>query len=172
MTITLPTKSDLLVVYGAENIDKWASANNDGSPTAKETRIAWAVNNAYNYVCGRLASQYNVAGFVTLPYVVFELIAKRGGIELYESPRGLVDGDPATRMLQQKSTQIEARIDQILSGQLQLLDLPSAQQPIAIPHVDNSTARFRLDPLQDYGRRFEQFDGIPCVGPNSGFYEG
>jgi len=161
MPLTLPTKSDLVLVYGDDNINRWADANNDGIPQRTAERITYAIAEAKRYVLGRLAERFPVNDWTAYPEIVFNLIAQRAGIELYSNPRGLTDGDSSAKALLAKSEQIEARIEQILAGQLKLIDLE--EQPVSTPFVNNSTASF-------YSRSNQQVEGIPCVTPCGGFY--
>ena len=161
----LPTRPDLEIVYGQANISYWASADNDEDETKKAARITWAIDRAYDYIVGRLNRRFDITTWVSIPSIIFQLIAKRAGIELYSSPRGLTDGDPATAQLNAMSVEVEARLDQILSGQLQVFDAP--QLPIDTPGINNSTAPFM------YKRRHcEQLTGEPVVTPWSPFYYG
>ena len=164
MPLTLPAQSDLNMVYGTVNINQWADADNLQDAPTITARCNWAINIAYNYILGRLSDRYDISTFVSLPAVIFELITKRAGIELYRSPRGLVDGDPATASLNSMSLEVESKLDQILSGLLQLLDAPV--NPTNVPGVNNCTARFPL------GMRYnqQQWDGTPLVDDCTQFY--
>lgn len=166
MTAALPQQSDLEMIYGATNIAQWASADNDGDITKREARVNWAIARGYDYILSRVSRRYDISTFVEFPSIVFQLIAKRAGIELYSSPRGLVDGDPATAQLNSLSLQVEVALDQIIAGVLPLIDAPV--QPTVMPGINNSGGRFSVD-----GHRHNvQHSGEPCVIPDGRFYWG
>ena len=165
MSAPLPTIADLQQIYGINNIHDWANLDNDNDPTKIANRVTWAIARGYDYILGRLNKRFDISTFVTYPSVIFQLIAKRAGIELYTSPRGIVDGDAATAQLNAISLEIEARLDQILSGQLQLLDAPVL--PISGPGVNNGNVCFR-----NYRCYPDQWTGEPIVIPYGNFYAG
>jgi hypothetical protein len=168
MAFTLPTQPDLEMIYGASNIAQWADSDNKGSKSTRDARIAWAVQEGYRYIVGRLANRIDIEQLVALPAEVFSLIARRAGIELASAPRGLVDGDPKAAQLNAQALIIETKLDQILAGQLKLLDLPDEAIPINTPGVNNSTAHYEFDALRP--RRNEQCIGVPRVVDNTNFY--
>ena len=169
----LPTVTDLQVIYGSTNVDQWADADNDADVVKKAARITWAINNAYLYISGRLCKRFDFTTFVSFPQIIFQLIAKRAGIELYASPRGLADGDAQTAQLNARSLEIESQIDQILSGQLQVIDLPVF--PVDQPGITNGGDPFRKlnnGTFQWNTHMQEQCTGEPLVIPYGAFYEG
>lgn len=159
----LPLQPDLELVVGASNVAQWADVDNDGDSTKRRARITWAINEGYTYIIGRIAPRYDITTFVTYPSIIFQLIAKRACIELYRSPRGLVDGDPAAAQLNSISLDIEAKIDLIMAGLLRLIDAPV--EPNAIPEIDNSGGL----PWNTFNSR-TQWSGEPCVTDRSVFY--
>lgn len=163
MSPPLPQKSDLEMVVGESNVSQWADVDNDGSVQKKNARVTWAIQQAYNYVTGRIACQYDITTFVTFPSIIFNLIARRACIELYRSPRGLVDGDASVNQLNSMDTQIESQIDQILAGILKLVDAPVA--PLTYPEVSNAGC---LPWMSTHNQR--QWSGDPCVIPFGNFY--
>jgi hypothetical protein len=167
MTAPLPVRSDVEIVYGAANIAQWALVDNDDDETKKDARITWAIQQAYEYIEGRLASRIQFSTFVTIPKLIFSLIAKRAGLELYSSPRGLIDGDAATAQLNTLSVEVEARIDQILSGQLKIVDDPVPA--VDYPGINNVGGSRNLMHHHDSCR---QYTGEPTVTPYSNFYYG
>lgn len=125
------TRASLNIVFGKTNIDKWADADNDQDPDKISARVAWASNKARNYIEGRLARRYSVP-FTSVPVIVINLIVSRTGIELFKSPRGLVDGNDMTAQINSINLEVESQLDQILAGTLQLID---ATRPVEIPGV-------------------------------------
>ena len=168
MAPALPVRADVEQVYGIANVSQWADLDNDGDATKITNRINWAISRGYDYILGRLSKRFDISTFVNYPSVIFQLIAKRAGIELYTSPRGIVDGDAATAQLNAMSLQIEAQLDQILSGQLQLLDAPAL--PSDGPGVYNS-----CNPFASINRRYgygDQWTGEPICIPYGNFFAG
>ena len=136
---TLPVQSDLVNIYGTSNINQWGSVDNDGDDVAIANRVTWAITQGANYVLGRLERKFAFSTFTTLPSLVFNLIVMRAGIELYKMPRGLVDGDPASAMINAQKLEVDSQLDQIISGQIDLIDLDDADTPSRIIHVNNET---------------------------------
>lgn len=163
MTAPLPQQSDLEQIIGADNVRQWSDVDNDGDRVKQANRIVWAVNQGYDYIAGRLAYRFNIGTLVAFPHIIFQLIAQRACIELYQSPRGLVDGDPANAGLNSISVQIESKLDQIIAGILQVIDAPV--QPMSTPDVENCGALR----WQDYHRQ-TQWSGEPIVIPYGRYY--
>lgn len=168
MPLTLPVRSDLEIIYGATNIAQWADADNDKDQSKIANRITWAVDQGQQYVVGRISKRFNASAFSAYPAIVFSLIARRAGIELYASPRGFVDGDPATAAIRAQDLKVETQIDQILAGQLPLVDIPVEQQPTAKPGINNSTAC--IPRLLDGRYINEQWTGEPICCDDNNFY--
>jgi len=166
MAIVLPELDDLAIIYGNANIRQWADMDNDDDTTKILQRVAYAVTEAKRYVYQRLALRYDVSLWETLPEEVFSIIAKRAGIELYATPRGLKDGTEAAKMLATISIAIEAKLEQILTGQVTLLDLPDEQQPMTWPVANNSTASF----IDEERYRRQQRTGEPYLSDDMNFY--
>ena len=147
-----PTRSDLEIIFGKSNILQWADADNvydtgvgadnDNANAAITARINWAIDQAFLYVVGRLAKRFDVAKWdcCDLPALVKNLVTMRAGIELYQAPRGLIDGDPANAQINSINLKVESQIEQILAGQLYLID---AVNPSNAPTVDGQTATNR-----------------------------
>lgn len=153
---TLPTKADLVTIVGTNNVNQWADVDNLQNQTTIDNRVTWAIQQGYNYVVGRIALRFDITTFVSLPAIVYQLIAQRACIELYQSPRGLVDGDPAVAQLNSISLLVESRIDQILAGILRVTDAPV--QPEQVPTVENA-GRLPWNRIH----AGQQWTGDPCV---------
>ena len=166
MPPALPTQANIEVIYGINNISEWSDADNDGDAVKKAARVAWAIQRGYDYILGRVYKRFDISTFTAYPAVIFELIAKRAGIELYNSPRTIVDGDSAVAQIGAMSLQIEATLDQILSGQLYLIDAPNQA-------IDNPAINTGGDPFRSINRRYgtmNQWSGEPIVIPYGNFY--
>lgn len=134
---TLPVRVDLEAVVGKSNIAQWADANNDGDDVDINARITWAIQSAADYVLGKLQNRFNFAAQETLPSACLRLVATRACIELYQAPRGLVDGDSAFQMINSMKLQIDAKLDQYNAGQLRFLD--NSNEAIQHPTTNNIT---------------------------------
>lgn len=165
MTITLPTIDDISVIYGSRNVRDWADMDNDNDSTKINARVTYAVGEAYRYIYQRLSNRFDVSSWLTLPAEVFSLIAKRAGIELYGTPRGLTDGADAQRQLAAMSIAIEAMLERILSGQMQMLDVTDETQPTQVPGCNITTAPF----VREERLRARQCTGEPVLTDDMNF---
>lgn len=134
---TLPVRSDLEAVVGKANIAQWADANNDGDDADIDARITWAIEEAASYVLGLLQNRFNFANKTTLPSACLRLIAARACIELYQAPRGLVDGDSSFQMINSMALRVDTKIDKYNAGQLRFLD--NSNEAIQHPTIENVT---------------------------------
>ena len=96
--------------------------------------------------------------FRSLPSACLNLIAARACIELYQSPRGLVDGDAAFQMISSMSLRIEAKIDQYNAGQLRFLD--NSNEAIQHPTVNLTTIPGNYELVHN----MIEIGGIPYAG--------
>lgn len=144
---TLPLQSDLIAVFGDSNITQWGDVNNTGDSSAIATRCTLMIARAYRYVSGRLNKRYNIAALATLPGLVFDTVVDKAGIELYKRPRGLVDGDPAFQMINSLALEVETRLEQMLSGILDLTDHPNP--PIESIGANNDTIPYNHEYVHD-----------------------
>jgi hypothetical protein len=166
MAITLPTADDLKLIYGSANINAWACVENDEDRTKIQEKIEWSINESYRYIYQRLAVYFDVELWVELPAEVKSLITRHAGIQLYAAPRGLSDGSEAAKLLSRVSLEIEAKLEQILAGQVRLLDVPTESAPCNLPNANNSTACF----IWDERRARQQRTGEPVLTDDMNFY--
>lgn len=131
------TRTNLDIVFGKSNIDKWADANNNGNATQIAARVAWAIAKADAHINDRLRSRGYTLPFDPVPNAIEEISNALAGCNLYGKPRGLVDGDAATEMLFAAKEEAENELTNIASG-LKRLDATyaSVSKPFVVPSSD------------------------------------
>ena len=114
-------RADSNQVFGKVNIDRWADLSNDQMDDEIDSRVAWAIQEAYDQINARLKGcRYVVPFEVTYDPVIVTLSARLTGVLLYDL-RKLVDVPDFDEMLYHRST-IERTYKQIHGGQLTLLN--------------------------------------------------
>ncbi len=161
MSITLPEREDLDNIFGAVNISKWADVNNVEDDNAIVDRVTWAVGIASNYILGKLARKYKVSGWTAFPAIIFDLVARRAGIELYRTPRGITDGPDMSGAILGIDNDLENRLNLVLAGVLVLTDLVETQ-PINSPSISNRVSRHQQRDF-GFGRDIIDTDELPWV---------
>ena len=114
------TLSDLQLVYGSNNVSKWADANNNASAGEITARVAWAIAKADSYIDDKLRRKWHELPFSPVPTTIKELSAQLAGVILYRSPRGLVDGDDSNAVMQDFRDECETMLVNILAGVVKL----------------------------------------------------
>ena len=134
-------RSDLDLIFGAENIDRYAAAPNEGDRKLIDERVDWANLNAESYVNGRLMrGRYDIP--FTKPVnvqMVIDLSASWAGIMLYATKRVASSDAPSDRMAEQRMN-AERWIKEIMAGQLKLVDMQGNELPIPISYPQGSGA--------------------------------
>lgn len=149
-TPTLPEASDLYNVFGTTNINKWADADNVGVddpedlPEGVTNRIEWAIEQAANYILSKLARKYDTASWAVFPTLIFDIVVRRAGVELYRTPRGLVDGTDMMSAMIAMHDDVENRLNLVLAGALILIDLVE-DQPHNEPGINNHADAVKFD---------------------------
>lgn len=119
--VPIVSRASIEAVFGKDNISTWADADNDQDPTTISNRIAWAANKSAAIVLGRLKKKF-VIPFPVMPSLVVEMISTRAGIELFRSPRGLVEGDVSSNQINSIDKANDALIGLVLKGRLEFTD--------------------------------------------------
>lgn len=163
------TRAMVEMIYGAANVARWADADNLDNQTTITNRIAWAIYRADLYVEGKLSLLYTVP-MNPIPALVSEWIAERAGIELYISPRGLVEGSDETAVMESRIAKLDQRIGEAVQGLIRFLDVPTTFT--TTPQYICETFQKRLDsamfdPLSPY----EQIEGVFVPLPESLWYQ-
>lgn len=116
---TYVVNEDLDTQWGKKNVDKWADADNDKDGAKILARRAWAISKAERYVNSRLkGSGYSIPFAATpdTPSEIKDLVILYAGYYLYQSPRGLVDGETTSNAMQQIKDDNEVMIRNIIAG--------------------------------------------------------
>lgn len=165
MAVTLPVRADLENIFGSVNIAKWADVNNTENDDVMEDRITWAIGIASNYILGKLARKYKVADWTVFPAIIFDLVARRSGIELYRTPRGITDGAEMSGAILEIDRELETRLNLVLAGALILIDLVG-DQPINAPAINTYISRYQQ---RDFGigREVINTDELPWIETES-----
>ena len=93
--------TDLYLAFGQANVRKWADVNNNGVNAEVTDRIAWAIENATDYLDSKLRKsryQFPLADDSTIPPILKRMAAYYAGVLLYES-RGITDVGPDGKTL-------------------------------------------------------------------------
>lgn len=126
-------RSDIELIFGANNIVLWANLDNDDvvppalPPPSIDARICWALQLAHNQINDRLNGGMYLLPFIApYPTQVVDACARLAGVFLYEG-RGVVDAH-VTPADQQPTTKVEYHrkliekfFNRILSDRIQLL---------------------------------------------------
>lgn len=152
------------LIYGANNILRWADADNDADGTKISNRIAWAANRATMFIYSKLSKRFTVP-FDPIPVLVAELICERAGVELFISPRGLITGTDEFEAIKLHMDTVNNTIKELLAGTRYLTDYTDTvtQVPKAICN----------QPIYDYpslGNPFRQIDGVYIPNGESHWY--
>lgn len=115
------SRAAIEAVFGKANIATWADTDNDQDATTISNRIAWAANKATTIVLGRLKKKY-IIPFPVMPSLVVEMICTRAGVELFRSPRGLVEGDVESNQINSINDANDQLIGMVLSGRIEFTD--------------------------------------------------
>lgn len=110
--------SDIQMVFGSTNVDKWADLNNDGNTAA---RIAWALDLATREIDERLRRGPYEVPFPTVPDTIRDMAAQLAGVYLYNS-RGITDTEDAPNPVRWHEKDVKNKLREIQTG-LRKLDL-------------------------------------------------
>lgn len=134
---TYAENTDLDIRWGKKNIDKWADADNDNDADKILTRRGWALARAERYINSRLKGYLYTVPFEAFPATppeITDLVVTFAGIYLYQSPRGLADGEDTQAAMQVEKDDVELYIRNILGGVVRLTNVTiSTQHPEVYP---------------------------------------
>lgn len=109
------TRTALELVFGAENVAKWADLDNNNVAEDIDARCGWALNLAESIVSGLLSgSTYKWDDIQSLP-VVSHLITLQAGMLLY-APRAVSDEENKTNPIRGHKEQFDMLIKRVYSG--------------------------------------------------------
>lgn len=125
--------NDVKMLYGENNVIKWADLDGNCSNAFIMNRIAWANAQAYTYINARLrGGVYKIPFEDPYPLEIVELSARWAGVLLYES-RGLADAAENTNhMLVTHKNRVIRELNEIRAG---LLRIGATEIGSSIPQV-------------------------------------
>lgn len=125
-------QSDLVLMFGESNINKWADADNDGDSGTIDARIAWACQFATDRVDNRLRGTRYAIPFSSAPNIVVQIATMLAGVCLYQTPRGLIDGDDEQDVFTALEERAEKMLDRIVNGQDKLAQNETIENRIGV----------------------------------------
>jgi len=130
------TREDIEMIFGAENVSKWADLDNDQNALKIEARVSWALCLAKERLDDKLrGSLYTIPFADPAPRTIIDVNARMAGVLLYES-RGIIDmdanGNPV-HQLAPHSKLADATIRDIIAGRIVLaVDSVSRTYPTVV----------------------------------------
>ncbi len=119
-------RSDVDLIYGKENVTKWADLNNNGNEEEIAARVTWASELSYEYTNANLADGPYDVPFEVDPdthVIIKDLSARWTGWILYES-RGFVDAEDSNEnQLKSHKQFVMDSISDIHGGNIKLIGL-------------------------------------------------
>lgn len=117
------TETDVKLMYGEININRWADLDNTGVAGTISDRIDATIEHADDYINGRFAQSKYTVPFETdhVPKLIKFLATLYVGILLYDG-RGQNATDKARDQVKNQRERFNRVLRQILSGQLTLTD--------------------------------------------------
>jgi phage gp36-like protein len=135
------TTANLNIVWGKDNIIKWADANNTLNAVDRAARIAWAIECADAYIDARLRRRGYTLPLSTVPVVIRELSARLAGIKLYGSPRGMADENGNKSPMQMQKEECDAELADIVNGYIKLdVAMTVVSRPFVVKDTDTVDA--------------------------------
>ena len=116
-------QSDIELVFGTLNVQRWADADNSGDAGVITARLDWANEYAEQEFLGRiLEGPYDPDEVrTTKPKMVIYTCASLAGVYLYDTRR-VVDSQNADEQVAKQRKNVDKWIAQIMAGQLKLMD--------------------------------------------------
>jgi phage gp36-like protein len=103
------TREEIETEFGASNVAQWADADNNEDAGAITARVAWSIAKASRRIDHELAARYETPLESETPDIIADIATTLAGVQLAESPRGLVDGEGeglALRQLEKKALEM------------------------------------------------------------------
>ena len=119
--MTYSVRADSEQIFGRTNISRWADMDNNKIDEDIDSRVSWAITEAYNQINARLKGcRYTVTFEVTIDPIIVTLSARLVGVLLYDL-RKLVDSPDFDEMGWHRAI-VERTYKQIHGGQLDLVN--------------------------------------------------
>jgi len=126
------SRSDVEMIFGADNVEKWADLDNDADTDKIAARIEWAIELSQQTIDDELrGGPYEIpfddssasGSGSGAPVLVQDATARLAGVLLYEA-RGAIDWDPddgkAGHVLQPHKDHVKRFINRVLTGRVRL----------------------------------------------------
>jgi len=111
--------SDVEMLFGETNVDKWADLDNDEDALKIAARIEWAIEEADNRIDTRMrGALYTIPFADPAPRTIETLSARLAGIALYDG-RGITDQEMDDRMAAHRKL-VETTFGELISGKIRL----------------------------------------------------
>ena len=126
----ISNKQDIEYIFGKDNVEQWGNPDNEEDYATVEARIDQANLYAESEFLGRIAEgPYSIDDVRTIkPKMVITICASLAGAWLYDTRR-VVDSNPDTDNIAQQRKNANRWIQQIMAGQLKLID-PTTYVPL------------------------------------------
>jgi hypothetical protein len=126
------TREDAELVFGQDNIQLWADADNDNTALSN-SRVEWALKKAFRVINGKFYRSRYVVPFDTadVPELINELSAMLSGIFLFDTRRVVDAVNPDDQVSQQRMDS-EKMTASILAGTMDLLLADGTEAPQGI----------------------------------------
>lgn len=118
--MTYATTTNLDLVFGIENLNRWADLDNNKNPNTIAERKEWALETAEDYINGRFAQSKYLVPFSDCPKLIKHLTCLYAGILLYDG-RGQNATEKARDQVSRQRKEFDRLLRQILSGQVTLI---------------------------------------------------
>lgn len=112
--------TDLDLTFGASNITKWADADNTNDSVKITARKLWARNRATNHINTKLRKTIYTVPFASPPQELVDMTAQLAGVLLFQSPRGIVDGEEINAQMQSLRDEVDDWIKGLQSNTIRL----------------------------------------------------
>ena len=110
-------RSDVDLIYGRRNVDKWADLDNAGTQAIIDARVTWAIALADAEIDSELSgTSYAVPFTGTIPTLIKDLSARLAGVYLYDGRR-LGDEEESTDQVRLHRKICAKRVKRIIAGQ-------------------------------------------------------
>lgn len=107
-------------IFGAENVKKWADADNDFDTVKIAARIDANILKSDDQINSRLRNgPYKIPFITPFDGLVVDVSARLAGVLTYEL-RGITDNDPSNHDLLWHRDQVEKTLRGLMSGRLRL----------------------------------------------------
>lgn len=134
-------KSDIEIIFGSDNVTKWADLNNSSDQTEIDARICWSLQQAHSQINDRLTpGPYKIPFETPVPIQIIDTCARLAGVILYES-RGITDmtdGEKPKNQLTYHRQLAMKLLNNILNDRVQFLGLKhTADYPEPVVEIIN-----------------------------------